>query len=102
MKIDPNAPAYPHLVSSVQDEPFNGQSRTEFGHQPGMTIRAAMATQIMAGLVQAAHADPQMARVVVNDANANFNGSCEACIADTSLNYTDALIAALNGDGGAS
>jgi hypothetical protein len=71
MKIDPNAPAYPF------DPEASGTSCR------GMTIRAAMATQIMAGMIASA---PIADRTKID--KPKWAGiACE---------WTDALIAALN------
>lgn len=86
MKIDPNAPAYPSELRINTANDFSTMATSRTVQMPGMTIRAAMATQIMAGLC------------------ANFGTITFRCKtvetaeqrADLAVCITDALIAALN------
>lgn len=72
MKIDPNAPAYPCTSDVLEDS--------------GMTIRAAMATQIMAGIVGGC---------TDRDANGCPNINYDKAAEEAQV-ATDALIDALN------
>lgn len=78
MKIDPNAPAYPRhpeIPGAINDG-------------PGMSIRAAMATQALQGLLSEKGDEPH-------------NWTSYKAWAEHAVQLADALIAALNAGGGA-
>jgi len=84
MKIDPNAPAYPQpcaadnatgIYTSAEKHPDNA----------GMTIRAAMATQALQGLLSEKGDEPH-------------NWTSYEAWAGHAVALADALIAALNAD----
>lgn len=82
MKLDPNAPAYPTISAGV--------------HLPhhGMTIRATMAKDILAGY-SAAFGAPEWCRSVKEIAEAHGQTPF-GLLAEMSVTAADALIAELN------
>ena len=74
MKVDPNAPAYPFVLYSHNPDGGFGSASS-----PGMSIRLAIAVQIMAGFAMRPDA-----------------GMLEGALSKFALQWADALIAAHN------
>lgn len=80
MKVDPNAPAYPHSITRQ-----NGDGSKTVTTYHGLTARLAIAAQIAAGIVSTDSSDDPV--------------SDNKYVARSSLALADALIAAHNEEG---
>lgn len=81
MKLDPNAPAFPIASQIHTHDSYSGRREpTQEEFTPGLTIRAEIASRVLAGFA----GDDQ------------WNICKPQAIADCAVQWADALIAALN------